>query len=386
MKIITILIVFTYFSLFEVFLHANKVDSLSTTTDKPIIANTTLSSSTTTVEKNFNDDLEDLDDSDDNKIVDRTKMIENEDDDDDEDDEDFECDNRLSTFVRSFNTSQLLPDDYEELSDFMHQHGVYGHIHHINGTLEVLDRMLRFLEKIKDNKDLTDTLMYISSVTMDKMYEAKMSTQCMADFAAIGNAFRDGNRWAFDCKYFFFFANKFILIIYIYKKIVPDSFGLIFGNIFHGQASSFGQYDKCVSIKSPLLSSGRHVYGKYCTLHLSAITPPIESYDPSYETIFRSHRIFNSVIMRAVRVYGFDNYVHGDFARFITEATDRVDDNIYHNGICLPNSCSTEEIANFINEFLYPFLKMSVRIPEKMCSTHSDLSLVKVDNYQLISM
>ena len=82
----------------------------------------------------------------------------------------------------------------------MRVHGPYGHNRHINDTLATLDRLYAYLEKVRQNKDLTDTMMYVSSVAMDKLYEAKISPGCTADLMAIGNGMKEGQRWAMTCK------------------------------------------------------------------------------------------------------------------------------------------------------------------------------------------
>ena len=129
--------------------------------------------------------------------------------------------------------------------------------------------------------------------------------------------------------------------------------------MLHGQFSSFGQFDQCIHIKSPLLqqseqeretADGRHIYGRYCTVHFAAITPPIEEYDSSWEALFRSHPYFNNYLIEILKKFNLDNYIHQNFALFITQATDRVDDNIYHNGICIPHTCSGADLAKVINE------------------------------------
>lgn len=117
-----------------------------------------------------------------------------------EGDDDDSCDSRLSTFVRSFDGAAYLPDDFEVLTEQLHTVGPYGHVKSLNGTLAILQRNAAFAEKLRANKDLSDTFMYVSSVLSDKLYDAKLSSQCAADLLAIGQAIRNTEEWAFRCK------------------------------------------------------------------------------------------------------------------------------------------------------------------------------------------
>ena len=155
--------------------------------------------------------INDKDDDDDDEVNNAKNEYNNkgnkvDDDDDYYDENDNDCDGRLSTFVRSFDGSSLLPDDYEILADRMHSLNYssndrlnYNQIHHINDTLAILERLGKIVEKLRSNKDLSDTVLYIGSVLMDKAYEAKVPAECLADLATIGNALRNMEPWAFKC-------------------------------------------------------------------------------------------------------------------------------------------------------------------------------------------
>ncbi len=180
--------------------------------------------------------------------------------------------------------------------------------------------------------------------------------------------------------------------------------------MLHGHLNNFGQFDQCIGAKSPPQeSSNRTVYGRYCTLQFAAITAPIESYRPEDEATFRAHPIWEQ-ILRVNSMFNMDKYLHKDFALFISQATDKVDDNIYHAGLCLPSSCSGEEVAKFINaskwslklkktsssvkhkffslfSVIYPLTKMSVRIPEALCEPNVEMKEIKVtDKHQQLAM
>ena len=159
--------------------------------------------------KNVDDDEEDTEDDDnadmsesekassDEKSDNKTEDGDDEYEDDDEEDGGCDsCDGKMSSFVRSFEGSAYLPDDIEEVTEFMHKNGAYGHSKNINDTMAVMDRLNVYMEKLKKNKDMTDTIMYVSSVLSDRMYEAQVSSQCMADFMAVGTGIQNIQIWS----------------------------------------------------------------------------------------------------------------------------------------------------------------------------------------------
>lgn len=116
-------------------------------------------------------------------------------------DESDGCDGRISSFVRSFDSTDFLPDDYEEISDSIHQKDLYRQIHHINDTLALGQRLFDYGQKLKANKDIESTVLYLSSVFMDKIYAAQISAQCSADLLNVLTGIRNQELWALKCTY-----------------------------------------------------------------------------------------------------------------------------------------------------------------------------------------
>lgn len=140
--------------------------------------------------------------------------------------------------------------------------------------------------------------MYISSVMMDKIYEAKVSPECSADLANIANGVRNGQLWAPKCK--FAFLNWLFWLIGLQCQPlvskVLDSFGMIPTGVLTGHISALGEYEQCRKIKSPVLENGRRIYGKYCQMQARSIIPKVEKQTPHTERVFRSNAQMKQVL------------------------------------------------------------------------------------------
>ena len=115
----------------------------------------------------------------------------------------------------------------------------------------------------------------------------------------------------------------FILILTIYF-VVPDSFGhVIPTGMLRGHISSFGEYDQCINIKSPLLDSGRHVYGQYCQVHFRSPFPPMSAYNSSFESIFLAHPFYTQ-LMDMAKINNFDIYLVPDLVKKMIEGVNAI--------------------------------------------------------------
>lgn len=116
------------------------------------------------------------------------------------------CPNRMSSFVRHVDYSQYLPDDFEEvyenvnLGDEMTEGNVYGQIDNINDTLHIINRLVKYAEKWKGNTDILNSAKYLLSILSDKLYDARMSSECTADLIKVMQAARNGQLWAWKCE------------------------------------------------------------------------------------------------------------------------------------------------------------------------------------------
>ena len=138
--------------------------------------------------------------------------------------------------------------------------------------------------------------------------------------------------------------------------------------MLHGHFSSFGQFDQCIGIKSPKQESGRTIYGKYCQIHTTGFTPPISSYTPHDEVIFKQSSLYTTYF-KLFEQLNVDKYMHKDFSHFMTQVTDFEDEAMFHFGICMPHSCTGEDIQKVLNEsklflghFLFLFLTVKSRL------------------------
>ena len=151
-------------------------------------------------------DSEIMMDSTDTENLTTTSVVESklsDDDDDDTSEENESCDGRLSSFVRTFDTSSVLPDDYEQVSETMHNVDIYRQINHINDTIALVQRMIDYGTKLKSNKDIESTILYATSVMMDRIFAAQISPQCQADLMNVMNGIKDQQLWAYKCKFDF---------------------------------------------------------------------------------------------------------------------------------------------------------------------------------------
>lgn len=132
---------------------------------------------------------------------------------------------------------------------------------------------------------------------------------------------------------------------------VPDSFGsLHLSGFLQGQISSFGEFQNCLSIKSPLLNSNRHIYGRYCQLQFQSLLPPLKKYHPQFETEFRSSETFISLEKLSKRL-NLDKYMSKKmkFVKFASEF-DRLHGSKYlRYGVCFPHTCTSVDIARLLN-------------------------------------
>ena len=135
-----------------------------------------------------------------NNLIINENEDENEDEDDAEDDgEDDTCDTSLNSFVRRFNATPFLPDDYEQVYEQVSQMDLINRKYNITEMITILERSFDYIKKISKNKDIADTGMYLSSVMMDRLFEAKVSAECTADLANIGQGLRNLQLWSAKC-------------------------------------------------------------------------------------------------------------------------------------------------------------------------------------------
>lgn len=126
--------------------------------------------------------------------------------DDDENALEENCDGKLSSFVRNIEATSFLPDDYNIVKDSLNfnkedNNTIYEQINNINDTLQLIHRLLKYGQKLRFNVDIIDTIKYMSSITIDEVYEAKISSECTADLLHVVQAIVNNELWAWNCEY-----------------------------------------------------------------------------------------------------------------------------------------------------------------------------------------
>lgn len=119
------------------------------------------------------------------------------------------CDDaKLSSFVRNFKASSFLPEDYKVVKESMNfnvneqeSDRIYEQINSLNDTFQVINRLLKYGHKLRNNVDIIDTIKYLSSITTDEVYEAKISSECTADLLHVAQAIMNNQLWAWNCEY-----------------------------------------------------------------------------------------------------------------------------------------------------------------------------------------
>lgn len=123
--------------------------------------------------------------------------------------------------------------------------------------------------------------------------------------------------------------------------IVIDSFGLIPSGITSGTSSHFGEYNQCLSIKSPTNDRLEIVKGKYCLLKPVVPVPP----NYSYKT---NEPIVPMGILNHIHFQGKPIQQSQSINNFI-EFVNYFNGKIINIGICFPSTCSSVDIEQLVN-------------------------------------
>ena len=109
--------------------------------------------------------------------------------------------------------------------------------------------------------------------------------------------------------------------------------------MLRGSQSSLGQYDECLSIKSPIYNDEQiqQIKGKYCLAKLILPLPEYGSYNQSDfqnvdSTIPASNQINMGLFVNTFNIMG---------------------GTLYQFGICIPNSCKAEDVEKVLNKCMF---------------------------------
>lgn len=110
-----------------------------------------------------------------------------------------------------------------------------------------------------------------------------------------------------------------------------------------GIQSSFGEFDECLDIKSPVVEEiDRNFNGKYCLLKVKMPFPSIDSYREG-EPVGQQFD-FKSKLLES---YGLTKL---STIRGMIEGLNIANGAIYSLGICIPSVCTADEIEDTINK------------------------------------
>ena len=119
-----------------------------------------------------------------------------------------------------------------------------------------------------------------------------------------------------------------------------DSSGIFVGSgLLRGSGTNLGEYDECLSIKSPIYNDEeiKQIKGKYCLAKLILPLPKSGSYnqldfqDVDF-TIYKSHEINMGLFFD-----GFHQHM----------------ESLYSFGICIPNTCRAEDVEEILNKSMF---------------------------------
>ena len=109
--------------------------------------------------------------------------------------------------------------------------------------------------------------------------------------------------------------------------------------ILRGSKTSLGEYDECLSIKSPIYNDEEihQIKGKYCLAKLILPLPKFGSYNQSDFEHFHSNTTASYQIDIELLINTFHQY------NVI----------LYQFGICIPNTCRAEDIEEILNKCMF---------------------------------
>ena len=109
--------------------------------------------------------------------------------------------------------------------------------------------------------------------------------------------------------------------------------------MLRGSLTNLGQYDECLSIKSPIYNDEQiqQIKGKYCLANLILPLPEFVSYN---HTDFQRG---DSIVSESDQ--------HN--MRLLFDTLNQFMKTLYQFGICIPNSCKAEDVEKVLNKCMF---------------------------------
>ena len=129
-----------------------------------------------------------------------------------------------------------------------------------------------------------------------------------------------------------------------------DAWANVFpSGLMSGRISSFGEFDQCIKIKSSPIEEyfsfdSRYIYGRYCQVQLRIKVPDEKNYKPEWEDILKKNPI-SAELFHLLEKFKLDI----NLVKTMIQAISYFKGNFGNYGICIPNSCSPDEIESLFN-------------------------------------
>jgi hypothetical protein len=128
----------------------------------------------------------------------------------------------IDQFVNDFNVTSLLPDDYKFVTKDEELNRI---VPHINQTIERIERLMNWTQKLYNNNELVRGIKLIGSRIFDILYESDLPPKCLASIFQVINGIRNGKHWALKCDYYVIYkicVNFYLILILFFLNIFID--------------------------------------------------------------------------------------------------------------------------------------------------------------------
>lgn len=144
-------------------------------------------------------------------------------------------------------------------------------------------------------------------------------------------------------------SNLYYLLISVLDSMAMPPSGMMTVHI-----SALGEYDQCLGIRSPVLENGRRIYGQYCQMEARSIIPKTKTSTRYAETVFLDNTYIRQALEFVRSQMKMNNFLDEEayLVRMMKEMLDWIDKDVcfFHVGLCVPASCSPQELEMVINQ------------------------------------
>jgi hypothetical protein len=116
----------------------------------------------------------------------------------------------IDQFVNDLNVTSLLPDDYKPVTNDEELSGI---VPHINQTIERIDRIVNWTQKLYNNNEIVRAMKLIGSRISETLFESDLPPKCLASILKVMDGIRNGKLWAIKCEYYFD-SKKYVIFLF----------------------------------------------------------------------------------------------------------------------------------------------------------------------------